>query len=71
MSYVLDGIKTAWASKPDVVGNIQYGDIVLCPCGWTCDVSHMTHDAHHVSSPALRFHYQNCEQAKLPTGEPE
>ncbi len=66
MSYRLDGIQTAYESEAVINSEFITGERLTCPCGWTCEVSHMTHDAHLLASPALRFHHDNCPQARIP-----
>ena len=70
MSYVLDGIKTAYEMK-DMEG-IQYYD-VLCPCGYTFNMdsndetSGLTFD----TKAALYWHFDHCVQARIPDVERE
>ena len=54
--YVLDGIKTAYEEQTSKRGSRT----IRCPCGFN-----------HTDKPALRFHYQNCIQARIPDVERE
>lgn len=53
MSYVLDGIKTAYTVTEHL--NHERVPYLECPCGF-----------HEVDSQTLRFHFNHCPQARIP-----
>ena len=59
MTYVLDGIKTAMVEEPCDDGFIP-GKWIDCPCGFRVIRTD------HLDRPALRFHHDNCVQARIP-----
>ena len=72
MSYVLDGIKTAY-EVGKTFGGLRSGS---CPCGWKFALPGDPLHPHflgevHMAHADLRFHYQNCIQARIPDVERE
>lgn len=69
MSYVLDGIRTAYVVGDVPMGdNANHGVIWRCPCGFAFSSNinrPLGWEATHVF-PALRFHYDHCVQARIP-----
>ena len=71
-TYMLDGIQTAYTeSAYEGFDGSRLGDKYTCPCGWATSTYHRDLMDTHMTNAALRFHYQNCRLARLPTIDPE
>ena len=61
MTYVLDGIQTAMVETPQSAGGFALWPKIECPCGWVAPGADVNNQP---DLAALRFHYQNCPQAR-------
>ena len=70
-TYMLDGIPTAYRVVAVGLGR-DASETYICQCKWAKGISAggNPHQANNLLA-ALRFHYQNCRLARLPTIDPE